>query len=181
MQIVSITNFLTFLQSDYNNFLEKTKEEKTTILAKNQRIQNHVKSELPLRDLYVDLMMYDTLLSTDITIDVQERLLQNKNILQTKITQREKAGEVISPDFKVYEVSRQCQINPDHVISHLLPWVNDPEIFKKKAPKLLKNPQWPMEIMKYVVGNLNSKTHTVLQFRNLTRLIECMFELQNTP
>ena len=183
MRTLSVIEFLQFLQRDYDGFGAKTQDAQETALSKNKRIQNYFGSKIPLRDLYVELMMYDSLLNNgnNKSTEVSRNLLANKSTIQLKIKKREMAGEIIVPDVLASEISRKCVAseNPGQIIDILQPLIKYSSNFKLIAPRHFKEfNKWPSAIMKYALQDLGTENPTITEFRNLMRLVECMIEIQ---
>jgi hypothetical protein len=181
MRTLTVIEFLHFLQRDYHSFGANKKDVQKTTVSKNKRIQNYFESKIPLRDLYVELMMYDSLLTSNKSTEVSRNLLTNKSTIQLKIKNREMAGEVIVPDAVVREISRKCAAsqNPGEIIDILQPLIKYSSNFKMTAPRYFKEfNKWPSAIMKYALQDLGTQTPTITEFRNVMRLVECMVEIQ---
>lgn len=100
---------LEFLQSEYEPFRRYSAEQKTMALEFNTLVRAQLEvPEVPLRQLYVDLLLHDEMLrasqaARDSKRSRIETLMRNKVVLQRRIRQREVAGETATPDPRTEE------------------------------------------------------------------------------
>lgn len=180
----SIPMVLRFLSDEYETHKKKSIQEQKQIQKTNESVQTKFKSRKSLRDLYVDLMMYDTLVDHVRRVkggDVDQMyntFITNKSIVTKKIKERELQGEFLVPDKHVELIKIRCLENAKDIIPSLLPWVTHKTEFIEQVAPILHKKDWPTRIVKIYINDQKSCTPTVQEFRNCTLLIECLNSIQ---
>ena len=106
MQLATTGGTLEFLQGAYATFRAYTDAQKAQALEFNELVRAGLeKPELPLRLLYIDLLMHDEMIRrSQASHDTQrariETLMRNKVGLQRMIRQRESVDEAVTPDAR---------------------------------------------------------------------------------
>lgn len=104
MQLATTTQTLEFLQTEYTKFHSYSKDQQAQVLEFNELVRAPLDhAELPLRILYIDLLMHDEMLRRSKAIHDTKRdriaiLVRNKVALQVMIRNREKVQESVTPD-----------------------------------------------------------------------------------
>lgn len=104
MQLATTAQTLEFLQTEYTKFRSYSEAQRAQALEFNELVRAPLdQAELPLRILYIDLLMHDEMLrhsqaTHDTKRDRIAILVRNKVALQVMIRNREKVEESVTPD-----------------------------------------------------------------------------------
>jgi hypothetical protein len=187
MKLVSIEEFLIFLETDYLKFREKSTHDQENIQLQNSLVRSQLKQETSLRNLYIDLMMHDSMISHSKTaLDKNEQrvrmLITNKVAIQKMIQNREKQGECITPDQQVENVVQLSLKNKQYLKTGLIQWI-DPskrDQFQKEISHVLNQEnshpnKWAEQLMKNCMKHgLLLKKKNLEHFRNFVSFSECL-------
>ena len=120
MQLASTDETLDFLQREYAKFRTYSVEQQEQCLEFNELVRVRTeKLELPLRLLYIDLLMYDEMIrrsksAHDTNRERIELLIRNKLALLRLIQHRESVYESVTPDLRTE--------NKDATLDEVLSW-----------------------------------------------------------
>ena len=128
------------LHLKYMHFINLSGEEQKLVDVNNTKVHVKVSREnnsdeiQPLRDLYVELMFVDDII-TRINCKVLEKnirekviqLLARRAIIIAHIEQREKYGEIVVPNKRVMGVIKLTMFEPEKLPENLMQWIPQKE------------------------------------------------------
>jgi hypothetical protein len=180
-QTRTIAEALCFLNRDYEAFLRLSNDEQAAAKQWNTMVQQHVQSTQTVRDLYIELMLCDTMLSFEAKVKTSSKrkrtiLAQKESIIQ-QIRRREKLEETIVPNPAVWKAAEDCQGDDDKIVEALLQWVPDGErdSLRAKCQEGRSKDKWLFRLVetishKRVVTKLNQAE----DFQNYVCMTECL-------
>ena len=194
-EAVAAERTLEFLKNNYELFWSLSKEEQSTVLIRNEELKN-MREEgglpSPLRELYIDLMMHDELIThsraADTSPELMQSLLRNKLALLQTILEREKSGERIVPSVKVQKVVMTCGRDPQKLQRALLDFVRSDKKkeFKHKMKRIwrkaIKQKDWvQFMIQACLQQSILLGLRSIQDFRNSVSMIECLLMSNSYP
>jgi hypothetical protein len=187
-KFTSMSAALDFLHGEYAKFRQMDPESQAISLEYNEEIRKSLSDPTdetrtvppPLRQLYIDLVMYDEMIQNMINRrklatqrDKFLLLMASKMATQNQITLREEAKESIVPDVQLESVLRECQDNDELMKARLMQWV--PEKYREKLTRRLKYQKSWDKIINCIMSECSvSQLASVDNFRSLFTLMECI-------
>jgi hypothetical protein len=180
---------MTFLHSEYEKFSTISEKQQLEQVVLNTRINHEFNDSLTLRELYIDLMMYDTAIlhsKRNVNKKAIRTLITNKIVIQKLIKVRETMGETLVPDAKVLETARKCLESENwsnEIVHGLLQWVDSDQIpvFRDHLQRVMKqNQDQPQtkqveKLMRQCTDSLIiCQAQSTVHFRNAVCMVECL-------
>ena len=180
-QTRTIDQALAFLNKDYDAYHVLPTDKKQKVDWWNGLVLEREESTITLRDLYIELMLCDTMINFQAKANPRSGMMSKMNHkkinLVKQIHYREKLQERLVPDPEVMTAAQDCQDDEDKLIETLLQWTDaeDRDKLRKRCQRGRDKPKWLFKLVQTMSQqNVVTKLTQVENFKNFVCMTECL-------